>query len=255
VQQSPVLQPATFTFGGTFVGNTQYVDAFQRANFWQLVGDTKYHTLLRPIKTLPAIHVDAPTGIGGGLAEIGLPGCGTHAAIDFNSFDELVVGTIIPALAAQGVSPTTFPILLLYNVLLQVPPFNLYKGIALGYHGTSGLQTYSVADYDSSGLFGPGSTDISILSHEVGEWMNDPFGTNYTPAWGHVGQQPNCQNNLEVGDPLTFTTMSVTMANGITYHPQELAFFSWFFGAPSIAVNGWFSDNNTFTSDAGSICQ
>ena len=33
------------------------------------------------------------------------------------------------------------------------------------------------------------------------------------------------------------------------------AFFSWFFGAPSIAVNGWFSNNNSFTSDAGPICR
>jgi hypothetical protein len=45
------------------------------------------------------------------------------------------------------------------------------------------------------------------------------------------------------------------MPNGFTYHLQELAFFSWFYGAPSIAVNGWYSDNNTFTSDAGPVCQ
>jgi hypothetical protein len=25
-------------------------------------------------------------------------------------------------------------------------------------------------------------------------------------------------------------------------------------GAPSIAVNGWFSDNNTFKTDAGPVC-
>jgi hypothetical protein len=34
------------------------------------------------------------------------------------------------------------------------------------------------------------------------------------------------------------------MSNGYTYSLQELAFFSWFFGAPSIGVNGWFSDND-----------
>jgi hypothetical protein len=34
-----------------------------------------------------------------------------------------------------------------------------------------------------------------------------------------------------------------------------LAFFSWFYGAPSIAVNDWFSDHNPFTSDAGPVCK
>jgi hypothetical protein len=46
----------------------------------------------------------------------------------------------------------------------------------------------------------------------------------------------------------------ITMPNGFTYHWQELAFFSWFFGAPSIGVNGWFSDNGTFMTDAGPPC-
>jgi hypothetical protein len=27
----------------------------------------------------------------------------------------------------------------------------------------------------------------------------------------------------------------VTMSNGFTYHLQELAFFSWFYGAPSVS--------------------
>jgi hypothetical protein len=43
-------------------------------------------------------------------------------------------------------------------------------------------------------------------------------------------------------------------ANGFTYDLQELAFFSWFYGAPSIAVNNWFADNNTFKTDAGPVC-
>jgi len=84
----------------------------------------------------------------------------------------------------------------------------------------------------------------------------DPFGNNPTPAWGHTGQASGCQNNLEVGDPLSGTDIPpVKGANGFTYHLQELAFFSWFYGAPSIAANDWFSDNNTFTTDAGPVCK
>jgi hypothetical protein len=62
--------------------------------------------------------------------------------------------------------------------------------------------------------------------------------------------------NLEVGDPLTGIYIpTVTMPNGFTYHLQELAFFSWFYGAPSIGSGGLFSDNGTFKTDAGPVCQ
>jgi hypothetical protein len=44
-------------------------------------------------------------------------------------------------------------------------------------------------------------------------------------------------------------------ANKFTYHMQELAFFSWFYGAPFVGVNGWFSNNDTFTHDAELVCQ
>jgi hypothetical protein len=46
----------------------------------------------------------------------------------------------------------------------------------------------------------------------------------------------------------------VTGKNGYTYTLQELAFFSYFYGGPSIAANGWYSNNNTLTSDAGAVC-
>jgi hypothetical protein len=46
----------------------------------------------------------------------------------------------------------------------------------------------------------------------------------------------------------------VKMSNGFTYSLQELAFFSWFYGAPSVGVNGWYSNNGTFTTDAGPNC-
>jgi hypothetical protein len=79
--------------------------------------------------------------------------------------------------------------------------------------------------FESSGLFIPAIRDTSIAAHEVGE-VDDPFGNNPTPTWGHKGQVGACQNNLEVGDPLTATNIPpVTGANGFTYHLQELAFF------------------------------
>ncbi len=103
--------------------------------------------------------------------------------------------------------------------------------------------------YDNTGAFS-GSGDISALSHEVGEWMDDPNGVNPTKPWGNIGQVSGCQNNLEVGDPLSGTVFSDTL-NGKTYHPQELAFYSWFFHqSPSQGINGWYSDGGSFTTAA-----
>ena len=125
----------------------------------------------------------------------------------------------------------------------------------LGYHSVfaSPSQTYGVMDFDNSGAF-PGTSDISASSHEIDEWMNDPLGNNPTPAWGHIGQVGGCQNNFEVGDPLSGTLFPSVTLSGFTYHMQELAFFSWFYGAPSIATGtSEFSNNDTFTGDADSV--
>ena len=53
IQKSPLLNNFPFVSGTTNVGNTQYPDAFQRANFWQSVGSVtpNYHTLLTPLTT------------------------------------------------------------------------------------------------------------------------------------------------------------------------------------------------------------
>ena len=257
-QQSPIFQDADFQFGPTAVGNTQYLDAFQRANFWQFVGGTDYHTLVNPVVLQPvAINIGSNDGVAIPASLFGT--CGSLGIVTFKTLDSILVGTLLPQLAAQGVDTSQFPIFLLYNTVMSVGlPEDLNKCCVLGFHGATGspIQTYSPVDFDTSGLFGPSVHDTSIMAHEVGEWMDDPFGNNPTPAWGHTGQVGGCQTNLEVGDPLTGANIPpVVGANGFTYNLQELAFFSWFYGAPSIAVNGWYSDNNTFTTDAGPVCQ
>ena len=93
----------------------------------------------------------------------------------------------------------------------------------------------------------------------MAELLDDPLvedatgGVGFgTPAWGNVGQVSGCQSNLEVGDPLTGTPFGTPrMPNGVTYHPQELAFFSWFFGPPSIGAGLYYSNNRSFSVAAG----
>ncbi len=257
--QSPIIQPATFDFGGTIVGTTQYVDAFQRGNFWTVLGADGggYHVLLGPVKILAPIAINVPAADGTTLPSSDFPSCGPLGIVDINWFDTYLDQIVLPALISQGINPSNFPIFLVHNLVWASPVTDLNTCCILGYHGTTGLpiQTYAPADFDSTGLFGTSFGDTVVLSHEVAEWMNDPFGNNPTPAWGHTGQVAGCQANLEVGDPLSGTEAPrIAMPNGFTYHLQELAFFSWFFGAPSIGINGWYSDNGTFLTDAGPPC-
>jgi len=252
-KQSPIIKKTAFTFNGVNVGKGQYIDAFQRGSFWTPIqaNGGKYHTTLKAV-TLPAITVDP--GTHGQIVYTG--GCEALGGVDQSWWDSYVRGTLLPSLASQGVGPTTFPMFMMYNVVMYSG--NPNNCCILGYHGATGnpVQTYSPFEFDSTGAFdnGDGFTDAYIAAHEVGEWLADPTGRNPTPFWGHVGQVGGCQSNLEVGDPLTGTPAITKTIKGFTYHLQELAFFSWFYGAPSIGAGGLYSNNGTFVSDAGPVC-
>jgi hypothetical protein len=275
-QHSPVFDNYDISVGGVNLGPTQYIDAFQQAEFARVLnnnnnndgrqGDDEgngqaYHTLLNPILTLAPIVITVPANLGITLPPADFPACGPFGIVDIDFFDAFLDNNVLPALQPQ-VNAGNFPIFMLYNTVLAFSPITdlVNNCCVLGYHGNTAntpIQAYSPSDFDTTGLFGPTQGDSNTLSHEVGEFINDPFGNNPTPAWGGVGQVPPgaCQNNLEVGDPLSGTNFSpIGGRNGFTYHLQELAFFSWFFSSHSTGIHGWFSDNDTFTTDAGPVC-
>jgi hypothetical protein len=213
---------------------------------------------------LPPVTVNLPGKQG--LA-FGFGGCGPLAIVDFDVMLRQVFNKLLASEGAN-IDSSKFPIFLFYNTVMATNSSGGSNCCILGFHNAvtqnaavapnkaARVQTHAFIDFDASGAFGPTIKDTTIAAHEVGEWMVDPFGNNPTPAWGHTGQVGACQGNLEVGDPLTGTNIPlVTGLNGYAYHLQELAFFSWFYGAPSIAVNtNTFSDNDTFTTDAGPVC-
>jgi hypothetical protein len=265
LSQSPIFQPTNFSFGGVSLGHTQYIDAFMRANFYGALGGDPdhYHVLFEPVRIANPVVIDVPANEGLAITNgllLGPPAfCAPVQILDINWFDSYINGTLLPELASQGVNPGSLPVFFLYNTNLASPVNNLFTCCILGYHSFAGeptpSQLYSVAEIDVSQFFPPGYENTSVMAHEMGELVNDPYGDNEVPPWGHIGQQGACQENLEVGDPLTGTVMpQVTMPNGYTYNVQELVFFSWFFGGQSIGVNGWYSSNGSFTTDAGPPC-
>jgi hypothetical protein len=249
---SPIFKNHTYSFGGTSVGSTQYADAFQRANYFKYTGPSGinpgYHVTLAPV-TLSPVTVSVPSA---DSAE-GTTGCGNRilGAVDIDWLDNYLRTKLIPSLAAQGVGVKTFPLFLMGNVVEYsgTPNNCCVLGFHNAYQTSSGRQTYAVAMYDNSGLFG-GSKDVSVLSHEVAEWLADPLANNPTRPWGHVGQVSGCQDSLEVGDPLSGTVQTVVVSSH-TYHVQELAFTSWFYRqTSSTGINGWYSNYGTFRSYA-----
>jgi hypothetical protein len=237
---SPIFNPGVdFTQGGTDLGTTQYIDAFQRGNFWSTVStNTGYHVLLGKPKVAGEKTVTVSNPQLGTVSNNPF-GSGIVGTYDINAFDNLIQGWMA---ANKKINPGVLPIFITYDIFLTS------GGCCIGgYHNANGPQpngqTYSVATYvDSPGSF---SQDVSALSHEIGEWLDDPFTDNLV----------NCRDNgiMEVGDPLegesNFGGFPYTLG-GFTYNLQSLVFIGYF-GAPKTdSVHSWLS----FQNDEKNVC-
>ena len=157
---SPIFdKTTTYVQGGVNVGTTQYIDAYQRANFWGTVQSaSNYHLLLGGPTILAEQTLSPPTRSG----TTGSPFGFTAGLVDINWFDAQLPGIM----SRLGVAPNTFPIFLTYDVYLTQG-----GGCCIGgYHSSEGslsnLQSYAHATYvDHAGDF---AQDVSALSHEVG---------------------------------------------------------------------------------------
>lgn len=265
--QSPIFENQHWVWGGTDLGDSQYVEAFQRANFWNATREDpgRYRGVHLDAQTLPPIVIDFPKGSGIGLPQsssfFGYSACAPSVLVDLSLFDEYLNYIAIPQM--HDVNSGNFPIFIAGNVwwgpvIGQLP---YYEPEDAAYHSfglVDPAQTYAVAQFGDEGILS--FPDSLSLSHEVGEWMNDPTGANYVQAYNveaiiGPNRPPACQLDYETGDIVGGVPIPpVTGKNGYSYTLQELAFFSYFYGGPSFAVNGWYSNNNTLTSDAGPHC-
>jgi hypothetical protein len=229
-----------FKQGPTELGNTQYIDAFQRGTSWgkNVKKNTNYHVLMKPVLK-PEQTINC-TDFSCQVANVTIRGKSVVAGLaDINYYDSLVQGFM----SRLGATPNVLPFFIFYDVYLTSD-----GGCCIGgYHNTNGAQptgqTYLNAAYvDEVGQF---SQDVSAMSHELGEWMDDPFVDNFV----------NCQDNgiMEVGDPLerdaNFGGFPYKL-NGFTYNLQSLVFIGYF-GAPTKdSANKWLS----FQNDEKRVC-
>jgi hypothetical protein len=225
---SPIFDSTTtYTQGGVDVGTTQYIDAYQRANFWGTVASNPNSHLLLSATVLAEQTLSPSRTYGKTASVFGF----TAGEVDINWFDSQ-----IPSLISKlGIQPNQFPIFLLYDTYLTQGG----QCCIGGYHSSEGSvsnpQSYAEAAYvDHPGAF---SQDVSALSHEVGEWADDPLTVNYN------GNNTPC-GILEVGDPLegesNYGGFPYTL-HGFTYNLQDLVTLPYFGAPTSTSVNGWLS--------------
>jgi hypothetical protein len=223
---SPIFQTGVdFVSNGTDMGSTQYIDAFQRANFWGTVSShTGYHLLLGTPKVLPVLSLTVPTADGKVGTEFGV----RVGLADINWFDAQLQAYIT---GHTQIVPNSLPIFVTYDAYLTS------GGCCIGgYHNVMGAvtapQAYAHFTYiNHAGAF---SQDVSALSHEVGEWADDPLVINTN------GNTVAC-GILEDGDPeegfTNFGGFPYTLG-GFTYNLQDLTFLPYFGAPTSTSVGG-----------------
>ncbi len=241
--QSPVF--SDYDYGD---GDRQFYEFVRRLEFWPFTGGGRvnpgYSVRVSP-SVLPTLPVSLPSGYQTVSAR-----CGRFGMVDLHSLEVFLHTQIFPQFARLGITPASFPLFLFTNIVV-VDGDNYYLGYHSSLSTSKGVQTYGVAEYDTS-QNDSASRDVAVLSHEIAEWYDDPYVNNFTPLWGHTGQVTDCYGKLEVGDPLTGAPLfEIRMPNGVAYHPQETAYFSWFFAqSPGYGSGGYYSSGRTFTSPA-----
>jgi hypothetical protein len=218
---SPLLNaPLRFKSGGKRMGKTQYVDAFQRGNFWSKVKrNSNYHVVLGDPTVLKTLAITVSSGQG--VVEKNPFGPSQVGTYGFNLMDSAINSYIS---SHSEVTKDQFVFFVSHNVFLTS------GGCCIGgYHfSTSASQTAQTYGYTTLVTdVGSFSQDVSAASHEISEWMDDPF-----PGLNVVG----CNDNswLEVGDPLEGRANYGGIpykAHGFTYNLQDEVYIGYF-GAP-----------------------
>jgi hypothetical protein len=215
---SPMFNDASYA-----TGDTQFQDAVQRASFGR-VAKPGWHTLMSRPRVLTTLALEIPPQF---YTLYEFADSGTL----FLEIDEAYWLGLVEALA-KAVDVNA-------NQLLMLVTDNVGTTEGLGFHffgwkllpDLSGYvpQTFLWGSWLSSDL--EPFTDTVGFSHELGEWMNDPYSSNLVPQGQIVGAPPgNCLPFLETADPFALldnARYAVPMA-GFNYHMVNQATLAWF---------------------------
>jgi hypothetical protein len=240
---SPIFTPSSFPISGD--SGVQYGDAVMRAQFGKV--GTDYHVTLGQPEILKPVTINVPADKG--VAIFNPLGVLT-GIVDATWFKE----RLRHAISERHVDPTTLPIFLSHNVFQYVDG-NYLHCCSIGGHGAGSPTSTDPVSVDSKGRkpvhtfvfaayitprsfpgFGApfaGQSDIHSLSHEISEWMTNPFGGNMVQPYRVPLAPPGaCGSALESGDvvagiwfPMPGNPNPVT---GGMWHPQDEAFLNWF---------------------------
>jgi len=265
---SPNFQRANYSSGA----GIQFGDAIQRAEFFHKM-KAGWHTNLHPAAVVHSITITVPRFI-----TVDVNGFKTQVQTYFSEragdgrtavflldqfFNQQIFNAVANEIKAGRFSTNALNIALFPNTFLY--SLNAEGGVGscctLGFHTfftDSGVPKesrwiFAFASWISPGVF-TGFQDVTALSHEISESLNDPFIDNQVPAWQFPGEPGTCQDNLETGDPIeVLANPSLPIhVSGVTYHPQTEALLQWFEQkSTSTAINSAYSYPNTKTLTRG----
>jgi hypothetical protein len=280
-----------FSYPAVLGGDSgQNGDVYLRAQFNKIA--SSYHVKLVNDAVLPTVTLDVPSAKGiayerpvpewrqaNGL-QTNLELTGLAESTWFSTQLQSLMGSL-------QIDSTTVPIFLTDNVLLYTkgPGAGCLNCCILGYHGAGmpighgagsakgqgaqPVQTFMYSAYVTPGTYSGflsdylvnprsapaptrGLSDIHALSHEVGEFLDDPFVNNAVLPWKSLtATQYPCTGVLEVGDPVVGVWYGLngnTDANAYgQWHPEDLVFAQWFgHGGIEPAVGASWDGRKTF---------
>ncbi len=232
---SPIFTNYDFTFGGTDIGSTQYEDAFAKVNVWQIGGSASSYHVLLGTPTVTKTQTLKLTGneSQGLITEFGV----TVLTADINTID----ASINKLITSLKIPQNALPIFVTSQTYLTSQ-----GGCCIGgYHSvTNAGQPYAQFTFiTASGKTIPFSDDVSALSHELSEWIDDPYTNNSSPC-----------GIYEVGDPLernnNYGDFPYTL-NGVTYHLQDEALLPYFGGPNGVTLGNM----DTLQGETLKVCQ
>ena len=252
---SPIFATHDYKLGSTNLGTLQYGEMTERASFWKYPGFKldKWFVELALWPFSPAVTLEIPAGSWALMA----------GEADAYVVDSTLMGNFLLEQAKK--TPDVLPIFLTYNIGTYTGTIQKASCCTLGDHEPyveNGVTSFYIwASYMDPPI---ARVDVLGLSHEVAEFLHDPFLTNFVRSYPAPGSFPlpwtpltspkSCSSLLEVGDATgdrPASEIQIPIDTSImTYHVQNIATASWFMQG-TFSVNGWFTLEGAIDGEFG----